>query len=114
MHNILHYLDKDGIDAFQVKFDSISDRKVRAKILHQIELASFEESLERYVSKDIAGVSELLVTVEPGYRIFFRVIGNDIILLFLTIGKKIKRDYITISEYRDGCMEGERTWLKND
>lgn len=114
MHNVFHYLDKNGLDPFQAKLDSIQDRKTCAKILYRIDKMSAEDCLDGYASKNVTGVSELLVTSSSECRIFFCVIDGDIILLFLTIGKNVKHDYIIISEYRDDCIEGERTWLQND
>ena len=97
MYEIRHYLSESDKDIYQQWRDSLRDTKAAIAIdrrIYRMELGNFGD--HRFI-KD--GVSELRIDVGPGYRLYYAVQGNQIILL-LTAGNKRTQ----ISDIDQACL----------
>ena len=93
MWTIRHYLNAQGADLFQEWLDELSDRRARARIaarLLRIELGNLGDT------KSVGdGVHELRIDYGPGYRIYYIVEGNTVIVLFCGSDKSDQKRMIT-------------------
>ena len=89
MFEIKHYITDDGSDVFADWRDKLKD--IRAKIaidrrIYRVELGNFGD---HKVCRD--GVWELRVDVGPGYRVYYALSGQAVVLL-LCGGTKRSQD----------------------
>ena len=88
MFEILHYLTPNGDDVFQAWLDHLADAAAVARIiarLDRVQNGNFGDC------KPVGnGVWELRIDYGPGYRMYFRRRGNEIIIL-LCGGDKSKQ-----------------------
>jgi putative addiction module killer protein len=74
-----NYLDANGDDPFNDWLTRLKDRAGRAKIdvrLHRVQQGNFGDY--RHISD---GVQELRINFGPGYRVYYGIDGDSIILL---------------------------------
>lgn len=77
---LLNYVTSDGKDPFQIWLRRLGDPRARARVrtrLDRVERGNFGDS--RSVGD---GVFELRLTFGPGYRVYFGVDGDNVILLY--------------------------------
>jgi putative addiction module killer protein len=89
MFEITHYLNPNGRDAFADWRASVKDSKARIAIdrrINRIELGNFGDH-----GSCREGVWELRIDVGPGYRVYYAVVGNSVVLL-LCGGDKRSQD----------------------
>ncbi|MBD2200297.1 MULTISPECIES: type II toxin-antitoxin system RelE/ParE family toxin [Calothrix] len=100
--DIRNYLSSDGKDIFSEWFDSLRDRRAKAKIRARLDRVE-EGNLGDYKSVG-DGVFELKIDYASGYRIYFGQEGSAIIILLcggdkstqdkdITKAKKYWQDY---------------------
>ncbi len=79
MHEILHYLDENGNDLYQDWLIGIRDRSAKVAVIKRI--ARIEVGLfgDHVYLRD--GISELMIDVGAGYRVYYALMGNAIVLL---------------------------------
>ncbi|MGB9500293.1 MAG: type II toxin-antitoxin system RelE/ParE family toxin [Dissulfuribacterales bacterium] len=102
---IQEYIAKDGKNHFREWFDSLKDFKTQAKIdirLSRLRLGNFGDA------KGVGhGVYELRIHFGPGYRVYYGLEGNKIVLLLCggekrTRKKDIKKAVAHWEEYKGG------------
>ena len=79
MFHIKHYVDSDGADPYQEWFESLRDISAQARIsarVLRLQLGLFGDC--RFVGE---GVWELKINCGPGYRVYYAIAGQDVILL---------------------------------
>lgn len=75
---IVHY-ERNGKDIFQNWLDGLRDLRVKtaiARTIKRIEKGNF--GIHRSCRN---GVSELVIDIGPGYRVYYSVVGNVVVLL---------------------------------
>ncbi len=86
MFEVRHYLNKKGKSPFVDWLENLKDRQARAKVkvkIDRLRLGNFGDC--RSVGN---GVSELKIDFGPGYRIYFRKDGDNLVILLLGGDKK--------------------------
>ena len=74
-----HYLDDRDRDVFQRWLDALGDMKARVAItrrMTRVEQGNFGD--HKYLD---AGVSELRIDLGPGYRVYYAMDGETVVLL---------------------------------
>jgi putative addiction module killer protein len=88
-YEVDYYVTKEGKKPFKEWLESLRDIKARAKIRVRLDRARLGNLGDnRSVGE---GVRELRVDYGPGYRIYFAIEGNRLILLLLG-GEKSEQD----------------------
>lgn len=95
---ITYYADEAGHKPFRDWYLSLRDRTAMQKIavrLGRLELGNFG------VSKGVgSGVMELKIDYGPGYRVYYAVDGDTVVLLLVGGDKKSQqRDIVAAQEY---------------
>jgi putative addiction module killer protein len=95
---IKNYLKVDDTDPFDSWFDSLRDRRAKAKITARLDRVE-NGNLGDYKSVG-EGVFELRIDYGPGYRIYFGQEGSKIILLLCGGDKSTQvQDILKAKEY---------------
>jgi putative addiction module killer protein len=82
-------------DAFATWLDALSDIRARARVLVRIErLAAGNPGDVKPVGE---GVSELRIDYGPGYRVYFKQIGREIVILLAGGDKRTQRADIKLA-----------------
>jgi len=85
MYEIFHYLTVDGRDPFQEWLESLRDRQAKARVAVRLNrMAAGNLGDHKPVG---GGVWELRIDVGPGYRVYYSLAGQQLVLL-LTGGDK--------------------------
>ena len=79
MYRVLHYLDVDGKDHYQEWLDSLRDRQVKISIIRRA--TRLEAGLAGDHKSIRGGIQELRIDVGAGYRVYYAVVDQTIILL---------------------------------
>ena len=79
MYRVLHYLDVDGKDHYQEWLDSLRDRQAKIAIIRRA--ARLEGGLAGDHKSIRGGIQELRIDVGAGYRVYYAVVDQTIILL---------------------------------
>lgn len=77
-YTIVHY-ERNGRDIFAQWLDGLRDLRARtaiARIVKRVEKGNF--GVHRFCRD---GVSELVIDIGPGYRVYYSMIGNVVVLL---------------------------------
>ena len=76
---IQNYVTKNGKSPFEAWFSKLRNKSAKAQIavrIDRLRLGNFGDS------KSVGlGVFELRINLGPGYRVYFGLVGNDIVLL---------------------------------
>jgi len=85
MYEIFHYLTAEGRDPFQEWFEALRDRQAKARIAVRLNrMAAGNLGDHKSVG---SGVWELRIDAGPGYRVYYSLAGQQLVLL-LTGGDK--------------------------
>jgi putative addiction module killer protein len=97
-YEVDYYVTKEGKKPFKEWLESLRDIKARAKIRVRLDRARLGNLGDnRSVGE---GVRELRVDYGPGYRIYFAIEGNRLILLLLGDEKSEQdRDIVRAKDY---------------
>ena len=87
MFEVIHYLNESGIDVFQEYLNSMKDIKARIAILRRIDRAA-KGNFGDHRENIRGGVCELKIDIGPGYRVYYAVFNNTMVLLLLNAGTK--------------------------
>jgi len=79
MYQIIHYLDKNENDLYQNWLDGLQDRIAKVAIIRRI--ARVEMGLFGDCKPLRDGICELRISVGAGYRVYYALVGNMVILL---------------------------------
>jgi putative addiction module killer protein len=97
-YEIDYYLTDDGKKPFEVWLKSLKDINGRAKIRVRLDRARLGNLGDHRAVGE--GVQELRVDYGPGYRVYFALDGNRLILLLLGGDKSTQgKDIATSKEY---------------
>lgn len=81
MNNIVHYLTADGRDLFQEWLTNLADRQARARVLVRIQrMADGNYGDCRPISD---GMWELRIDYGTGYRVYYSIVGEEVVLLLV-------------------------------
>lgn len=86
MYEIRHYLTIDGKDLFSDWLKQLRDTTAKIQIvkrINRIELGNFGD--HRFCRE---GVSELRIDIGAGYRVYYAISGQEIVLLLCGGGKR--------------------------
>ncbi len=78
-YRIVHYVDPRGHDPYQDWFDDLRDPVAKVAILRRI--ARMELGLWGDSKALRDGIWELRIDVGPGYRVYYALVGSDLVLL---------------------------------
>ena len=85
MYEIFHYVTADGRDPFQDWLEALRDRQAKARVAVRINRMATGNLGDHKSVGD--GVWELRIDVGPGYRVYYALAGQQLVLL-LTGGDK--------------------------
>ncbi len=86
MKIIKNYVTKDGKDLFSNYFVKLRDPIAKAKIAIRVNRLAEEHFGDHRSCRD--GVWELRIDQGPGYRVYYSMINNEIVLLLLAGDKR--------------------------
>ena len=86
MNTIKHYLTSDGKDLYAEFFKKIKDSIAKAKIASRVNRMASGNFGDHKPCRD--GVWELRINQGAGYRVYYSLVGNEIVLLLLGGGKR--------------------------
>lgn len=81
MNTIKHYLTSDGKDLYAEFFKKIKDSIAKAKIASRVNRMASGNFGDHKPCRD--GVWELRIDQGAGYRVYYSLVGNEIVLLLL-------------------------------
>lgn len=76
---VLYYLTADGVAPFERWFFGLRDAKARAQVLTRIARAGFGNFGDHAAVGE--GVCELRIDFGPGYRVYYGIDGDGIVML---------------------------------
>ena len=76
---VVHYLTEGGADPFDDWLDGIADARTRHRIIVRVERAELGNLGDFHSVGD--RVCEMVLDFGPGYRVYFGLDGDDLILL---------------------------------
>lgn len=85
------YLTEDGDAPFQDWLDALASPKIKTQVLARVRRASLGNFGDWKPLTDAAGISEMLIHAGSGYRVFYTVVGNTVVLLLAGATKKDQR-----------------------
>ena len=106
MYEIRHYLSEDGKDVYQAWLRSLRDIKARiatVKRIDRMELGNFGD--HKFCRE---GIWELRIDVGAGYRVYYAIAGQKIVLL-MSGGNKRTQD----SDISTACQYWKNWQRKN-
>lgn len=86
---VVHYVSASGIDAYQEWLDGIRDVGTRVRIARQVERVKHGNFGDHKFER--AGVWAIRLNFGPGYRVYYSVVGEMLVLL-LAGGDKSSQD----------------------
>lgn len=90
---IEHYISLEGKDVYQEWLDSIRDKIAKTAITRRIDRISLHSNFGD--CKNLGdGISELRIDVGAGYRVYYSVFGDMILLLLCGGSKSTQKDDI--------------------
>lgn len=107
MYTVRRYLTKDGRDIVGEWLASLRDIKARARILARIDRVASDNFGDCKLLRD--GISELRIDHGPGYRLYFSVIGMQVVLLLCggdkrTQASDIKKAIAFLSDFKERSL----------
>ncbi|MBF0428625.1 MAG: type II toxin-antitoxin system RelE/ParE family toxin [Magnetococcales bacterium] len=106
MFEILEYITIDGQKPFAAWLLAIKDKRTQAKIRARIARASLGNFGDWKSLENSGGICEMREHYGPGYRIFYKRVGNRIILLLAGSMKPDQEK--TVKQARDYLADYER------
>lgn len=88
MYEIEEYVTEDGKVPFGDWLLGLKDKRAQAKVHARIRRASLGNFGDWKTIKGAKGVHEMREHYGPGYRIYYSIIGNKIVLLLIGSEKK--------------------------
>ena len=105
-YRIIHY-EEDGRDIIREWLNGLRDIQAKDAIIRAISRLQFGNFGDHKFCRD--GVSELRVHVGAGYRVYYSIIGNVVVLLLCGGSKRTQqRDIDKAVEYLRRNKEGKR------
>lgn len=94
------YTTDDGISPFEEWLVGLKDKRAQAKVRARITRASFGNFGDWKPIKGAAGLCEMRDHRSPGYRVFYSVVGQKIVLLLAGSTKKDQNKAIAAATAR--------------
>ncbi|NOY28671.1 MAG: type II toxin-antitoxin system RelE/ParE family toxin [Planctomycetes bacterium] len=110
-YGIEEYADRDGKMPFRDWLLRLKDVVARAKLTARIDRAAHGNFGDWKTIKNAPGVFEMREHCGPGYRIFYAVIGQKIVLLLAGSAKRDQKKAIALAKQRLADYEERK---KND
>lgn len=85
------YLTEDGEAPFQAWLDAIASSEIRTQIFARIRRASLGNFGDWKPLAGAPGIFEMRIHAGSGYRVFYTVVGNTVVLLLAGATKKDQR-----------------------
>ena len=105
-YEIVHY-EENGRDVFERYLSSIRDKKASVAITRRVD--RIEEGYFGEHKPCRSGVWELVIDYGPGYRVYYSIIGNTVVLLLCAGDKSSQqRDIDRAVEYLKNYKEEHR------
>lgn len=98
---VIYYETTEGKEPYKEWFEELCDERARAKIRVRIRRASLGNFGHCRILGD--GVSELKVDYGPGYRVYFGVAGNKLIVLLCGGDKRTQTEDIEQAKFLWKC-----------
>ena len=96
-YTIIHY-EENGRDIFQNWLDNLKDLQARTAIARKVKRIENGNFWEHRFCRD--NVWELVVDTWPGYRVYYSIVGNVVVLLLCAGSKSTQqRDIDNAVEY---------------
>ena len=106
MFEILEYITEDGKKPFAIWLLNLKDKKAQVKIRARIARASLGNFGDWKSLDDTNGIYEMREHYGAGFRVFYKLIGNKIVLL---LAGSTKKDQIsTIAKAKEYLADYER------
>ena len=99
-YDIKEYVDRGGKTPFRDWLLNLKDAVARAKLTARIDRASHGNFGDWKVIKNAPGLFEMREHYGPGYRIFYTVIGQKIVLLLAGSAKRDQKKAIASAKQR--------------
>lgn len=106
MFEILEYVTEDGKKPFAIWLLSLKDKKTQVKIRARIARASLGNFGDWKSLDNANGIYEMREHYGAGFRVFYKLIGNKIVLLLA--GSTKKDQDRTISKAKEYLADYER------
>ncbi len=90
MNDIVRYVAEDGSCPFESWLGSLRDTRGKARVLTRLDRLALGCFGDVKALGD--GVSELRIDVGPGYRVYFAIVGKQIVLLLYGGDKNRQRE----------------------
>lgn len=107
-YDVEEYVEPDGKVPFREWLLNLKDGTARAKVTARIDRASHGNFGDWKALKNAKGVFEMREHYGPGYRIFYALIGNKMILLLAGSAKKDQKKMIALASRRLLTYEARR------
>jgi putative addiction module killer protein len=88
-YQVKHYCAADGADVFATWFDALRDRQAQGRIAARIDRLELGLFGDAKVLRE--GVRELRVDHGPGYRVYYALAGQTVVLLLCGGDKRTQR-----------------------
>ena len=107
-YRIIHYTDK-GKDVFQEYVDSLRDVQGKSAITKATDRLEDGNFGKRHFCRDV--VWEIIIDCGPGYRIYYSIVGSQLILLLCagskrTQNKDIDRAVNYLKDFKEANQYG--------
>lgn len=83
---IIHYISTDGVDIYQKWINSLKDMQARLSIFRRIDRALAGNLGDHKACRE--GISELRIDAGAGYRVYYFLHGNELVILLCGGSKK--------------------------
>lgn len=104
--NLVIYKDPQGFSPFEDWLNGLSDKKTKARILVRLDRL-IEGNFGDYKFLN-EGIGELRFTFGPGFRIYFGMLGKDVIILLIAGDKSSQqKDIIKAKTYFQDYLNGK-------
>jgi putative addiction module killer protein len=98
MYEIRHYLDVRGVDVVSSWLTELRDNRAKIQIVKRLNRLEFGNFGDRKFCRD--GVWELRIDTGAGYRVYYAMIGRELLLLLCGGDKRTQdRDIERACEY---------------
>ena len=106
-YTVFHY-ERDGKDIFQEWLDNLRDMQGRTAILRRIQRIKTGNLGSNHFCRD--GVWELVIDIGPGYRVYYAMSENVVVLLLCAGSKRTQQQDIDkaveyLQEFRERNKE---------
>jgi putative addiction module killer protein len=95
MYDVRHYLTEDGKDLYETWLLKVRDTKARVATVNRITRASFGNFGDHKFCRD--GVWEMRIDIGAGYRVYYAIADQKVILLLLGGDKRKQSSDISMA-----------------